>query len=126
MENILVDNFIQVYFSLCGKIPRSAKKICRSELEKICNIAIVAHYCMILLIPKHDIYRLCMSAVKRGFLFLKFAGEAMTISSALVTKVVKTLFQSLSQQSTHSLSLTQSRTRRILKAEEYFLFQPAF
>ncbi len=64
-----------------------------------------------------------MAAVKRGFLFLKLAGEAMTISSALVTKLVKTLFQSLTQ---HILSLTQSKTRRILKAEEYFLFQPAF
>jgi hypothetical protein len=61
---------------------------------------------MILLIPKHDIYSICMSAVKRGFLFLKLAGEAMTISSALVTKLVKTLLQY--SHLLNTLSLTHS------------------
>ncbi len=38
MENILVDNFIQVYFSLYGKISDS-------ELKKICNMGFFAWFC---------------------------------------------------------------------------------
>ncbi len=58
-------------------------------IEKIFNMAIFAHLCMFSL-SQRTIY-ICMAAVKRGFLFLKLAGEAMAIIATLVKKLAKTL-----------------------------------